>query len=193
MVVVAGPSGSGKSTYFPVRDIGIAYFNVDDRCADLNNGSYLAIPKHVREQAQRECEEFVNGSTLGQSSFAVETTLRSRAALDHAIAAKAAGFRLEMIYIATDDIAENVERVKRRALLGGHSAPEERLREIYSRSLEHIREAVTLFDEVVLYDSTKFNAPPELVAMFAAGALVQRAEALPRWCADALAELVSYY
>jgi predicted ABC-type ATPase len=82
MVVVAGPSGSGKSAHFPVRGIGIAYFNVDDRCAELNNGSYRAIPQHVREQAQRECEEFVSASTLNLASFAVETTLRSRAALD---------------------------------------------------------------------------------------------------------------
>jgi predicted ABC-type ATPase len=193
MVVVAGPSGSGKSRHFPVRDVGIAYFNVDDRCAELNNGSYQGIPQHLREQAQRECEDFVTDSTRNRTSFAVETTLRSRAALDQAIAAKVAGFSLEMVFVATDDVAENVERVKRRALLGGHSAPEERLREIYARSLEHLREAVVLFDEVVLYDSTKFNAAPELVAKFAGGVLVHRAETLPHWCTDALAALVSYY
>jgi predicted ABC-type ATPase len=193
MVVVAGPSGSGKSTHFPIRDIGIAFFNVDDRCAELNNGSYLAIPRHVRVQAQRECEEFVSASILASSSFAVETTLRSRAALDQAIAAKAAGFRLEMIYVATDDVAENVVRVKRRALRGGHSAPELQLREIYARSLEHLREAVALFDEVLLHDSTKFNASPQLVATFSSGGLVYRRESLPRWCVGALGEAVSLY
>jgi len=72
-------------------------------------------------------------------------------------------------------------------------APEQRLRESYTRSLEHLRETVALFDEVLLYDSTKFNAAPELVAKFSAGVLVHRAESLPRWCEEALAGLVRYY
>jgi len=39
MQVVAGPSGSGKSSLFPVAATGVDYFNVDDRCAELNRGS----------------------------------------------------------------------------------------------------------------------------------------------------------
>jgi predicted ABC-type ATPase len=84
LVVVAGPSGSGKSTHFPVRDFGFGSFNVDDRCAELNGGSYRAIPETVRQQAQDECERFVAKSIAEQRSFAIETTLRTRIAVEQA-------------------------------------------------------------------------------------------------------------
>jgi predicted ABC-type ATPase len=88
-VVIAGPSGSGKSTYFPVREFGIGSFNVDDRCAQLNHGSYQAIPYQVRAQAQTECERFIAESIAGHCSFAVETTLRTLVAVEQAERARA--------------------------------------------------------------------------------------------------------
>lgn len=48
MIVVADPSGSGKSRHFGVRTLGIAFFNVDDRCAELNGGIYGRIPVAIR-------------------------------------------------------------------------------------------------------------------------------------------------
>ena len=59
MVVVAGPPGSGKSLFFPVRLLADASFNVDDRAAELNAGSYRKVPRSLRSQAQHECEAFV--------------------------------------------------------------------------------------------------------------------------------------
>ena len=44
MIVIAGPPGGGKSSAFPVSSFGTAYFNADDRAAEWNGGSYLAIP-----------------------------------------------------------------------------------------------------------------------------------------------------
>lgn len=49
MIVVAGPAGAGKSTAFPVRDFGVAHFNIDDRCARLH-GSYIGIPLALRAE-----------------------------------------------------------------------------------------------------------------------------------------------
>lgn len=58
-IVVAGPSGSGKSLLFPVANLGVDAFNVDDRCAELNAGSYAGISAAIRSRAQRECELFI--------------------------------------------------------------------------------------------------------------------------------------
>jgi len=58
MIVVAGPPGSGKTRYFPVTAIGVASFNIDDRCAQIL-GSYRAIPRDVRRAVAKECERFV--------------------------------------------------------------------------------------------------------------------------------------
>ena len=44
MIVIAGPPGGGKSSVFPVSSFGTAYFNADDRAAELSGGSYLGGP-----------------------------------------------------------------------------------------------------------------------------------------------------
>ena len=52
MHVVAGPPGSGKSSSFPVSETGLPHFNIDDRAALLNGGSYQGIPSEIRAKAQ---------------------------------------------------------------------------------------------------------------------------------------------
>jgi predicted ABC-type ATPase len=93
MIVIAGPSGSGKSRHFAADRFGIASFNVDDRRAELNGGSFRATPVEIRAQAQRECEAFVQACTASRTSFAVETTLRNVIAIEQAEHARGAASR----------------------------------------------------------------------------------------------------
>jgi predicted ABC-type ATPase len=184
MIVVAGPSGSGKSRLFPVASSGHASFNVDDRCRELH-GSSAGIPPLVRAQAQRECELFVTEQTAARRSFAVETTLRSDIAIHQAATAKDAGFLTRMIFVATRDVEINIERVARRALLGGHSAPPERIREIHRRSLANLPFALRTFDEVLIYDNSDFGQPPTFVCELRAGRVWPTAT-IPDWLRPAL-------
>jgi predicted ABC-type ATPase len=166
MIVVADPSGSGKSRYFAARRFGIAFFNVDDRCAELNGGLYRGIPAAIRMQAQQECERFIRDCTTQGTSFAVETTLRSAIAIEQAERAQIAGFVIRMIFVATEDVQENARRIARRGTAGGHSAPVTRIVEIYQRSLENLRRAIAAFDEVMLYDNSVHGKPPRLVRVY---------------------------
>src|SRR5919108_4437798 len=101
MIVVAGPPGSGKTRYFPVTAFGVDSFNIDDRCAQIL-GSYRSIPRDVRRAVAKECERFVLEHIANRASFAVETTMRTSAAIDQAYLARKAGFGTEMRFIATD-------------------------------------------------------------------------------------------
>jgi predicted ABC-type ATPase len=186
MIVIAGPSGSGKSTHFAARRFGIACFNVDDRCAELNGGSYHEIPVAIRSQAQRECEHFINDCTNQGTSFAVETTLRSTVAIDQAERARMAGFTIKMIFVATDDVQKNVRRVVLRGLDGGHSAPVERIVEIYQRSLENLTRALAVFDEVALYDSSAHDKQPRLVRVYNEQCISYDEPPVPLWLVAAL-------
>jgi predicted ABC-type ATPase len=124
MFIVAGPPGGGKSTAFPVSGFGVEFFNADDRAAALNQGSYLAIPRGIRDQVNVLFESFVLNHIERRASCAFETTLRSRITFDQAAKAKQAGFTTETRYVALRDFAMHLERVTMRADAGGHSAPE---------------------------------------------------------------------
>jgi predicted ABC-type ATPase len=186
MIVIAGPSGSGKSRHFGVQQFGIVSFNIDDRCAALNGGSYLAIPGAIRAQAQQECEQFINDCTARRTSFAVETTLRTTVSLEQAERARISGFAIKMIFVATDDVRTNVFRVVRRGLDGGHSAPAERIVEIYQQSLANLPRALAVFDEVVLYDSSAHDQLPRLVRVYHHQRVTFDEPPIPRWLAAAV-------
>jgi predicted ABC-type ATPase len=87
-----------------------------------------------------------------------------------------------MVFVATDHVDENVLRIAQRGLDGGHSAPESRIREIYQRSLANLPDAIQVFDEVVLHDSSATGQLPRLIAQFVNGKVALRSTPLPRWC-----------
>lgn len=163
MIVVAGPPGSGKTSSFPVTAFGVDAFNIDDRCAQIL-GSYRAIPREVRRAVAKECERFVLEHIARQNSFAVETTLRTAAAIDQARLAGTRGFATEMIFIATDSVEENVARILQRAQGGGHGASEREVRAIHEASLSNLSAAVAVFERVDVYDSTARWSAPRLAA-----------------------------
>jgi hypothetical protein len=84
MIVIAGPPGGGKSSVFPVSSFGVAFFNADDRAAELNRSSHVGIPTHIRFAVSREFEAFVLECIERRTSFAIETTLRSGVTFDQA-------------------------------------------------------------------------------------------------------------
>jgi predicted ABC-type ATPase len=186
MVVVAGPPGSGKTRYFPVTAFGIDAFNIDDRCAQIL-GSYRAIPRDVRRAVAKECEQFVLDHIAHRESFAVETTLRTTAAIEQAEVARKSGFAADLRFVATDSIAENIARVLQRAQAGGHGASEREIRAIHHASVANLRKAVSAFERVRVYDSTLRWAPPRLVATARDGRVVRQGPT-PTWLEVALSE-----
>jgi predicted ABC-type ATPase len=190
MYIVAGPPGSGKSRVFPVKDHGVAFFNADDRAAELNGGSYQAISLVIRSQVSRELEAFIEGHIDRCESFAFETTLRTSITFEQARRARSKGIIIKMLYVAIADVAINLERIANRVTLGFHSAPIEVLLDIHARSLHNlsvaIRECGKSIDELAIYDNTTFDQPPRLLAEFEQGRLLYLSDDLPQWLKDAL-------
>jgi predicted ABC-type ATPase len=116
----------------------------------------------------------------------VETTLRTTVSIEQAERARITGFAIKMIFVATDDVRTNVLRVVRRALDGGHSAPAERIADIYQQSLANLPRALAVFDEVVLYDSSAHNQLPRLVRVYHNQRITFDEPPIPRWLAVAV-------
>lgn len=185
MVVVAGPPGSGKTTFFPASALGIDAFSIDDRCAQLV-GSYRSIPHAVRAAVARECEPFVHRHIDDRRSFAVETTMRTRAAIRQAETARQVGFATTLNFIATEAPEINVERVLQRAQAGGHAASESEVRATYAASLANLAGAIGVFESCRVYDATESWRAPRLVVMTRAG-IVEAQRNAPTWALEALA------
>lgn len=185
MIVVAGPPGSGKTRSFPVSAFGVDGFNIDDRCAQIL-GSYRAIPRDVRRAVAKECERFVLEHIERKRSFAVETTLRTAAAIEQARLARQSGFMADMHFVATNSIAENVARVLQRSQAGGHGASEREIQAIHRASIANLAKAIASFDRVRIYDSTARWLPPRLVATARAGRVFRHGDT-PEWLHAVLA------
>jgi len=185
MIVVAGPPGSGKSSVFPVAQTGVDHFNIDDRSAQLNGGSYRNIPPETRAQSNRECEHFIEAHLRAHKSFAIETTLRTRRTIEQARLARARDFRLEMIFVALERVEDNIERIAMRADAGGHAASPGRIRATHRASLANLPDALREFDRVWVYDNTQLGDPR--LVLETEGAKVRTvAEPPPSWLRQAL-------
>jgi len=95
-----------------------------------------------------------------------------------------------MRYVALDTIERHIERVKRRAARGGHSASEMTLRRIHASSLANLPLALnpekSAIDFVRIYDNSRFEAHPDLVLEARHARIVRLAADFPEWLQRAL-------
>jgi predicted ABC-type ATPase len=135
--IIAGPNGAGKTTfaltYLP--QMGCRHFvNADLIAAGL---SPLA-PAMQQAAAGRLLLREVRSHIAQGHSFAVETTLAGRGYLKLVDELRAAGWRVELIYLALPDKAMSHQRVAERVARGGHDIPAADLDRRFPRSLRHL-------------------------------------------------------
>ena len=119
------------------------------------------------------------------TSFTFETVMSSEDKIDFFCRARAAGFRTYLYYVATEDPAINVERVRQRVANGGHDVSEDKIRSRYARSLELLLAAVECADRAYLFDNS--GTDRLWVAEATEGTeLEMKADAMPAWFKAAL-------
>ncbi|MEA2119693.1 zeta toxin family protein [Halovibrio sp. HP20-50] len=113
-------------------------------------------------------------------SFTFETVMSSKDKIQVLQAARHAGFKNYLYYIATDDPAINVQRVRNRVNIGGHPVPEDKIRQRYYRSLDLLLSAIKLTDRAFIFDNSGHEAI-WLVEINPEGEIEPRVEELPDW------------
>jgi predicted ABC-type ATPase len=88
-------------------------------------------------------------------SFSFETVMSSPDKVNLLREAQREGFRTYLYFVATEDPAINIARVKRRAAEGGHDVPEDKIISRYDRSLRLLPQAIRHSNRAFLFDTSE--------------------------------------
>lgn len=187
--VIAGPNGAGKTTLYEtqIRALTRAEFVNADLLAHEHLG-HVAVTREESEKGQALADERRRTLMAEGRSFVMESTFSHPSKLDLIEIAKSAGYRVVVYHVNVRDADRAVARVESRVRQGGHSAPEDRIRQRYTRNQPLIRLAVLAADQAYIFDNSRLGRPPELVITFQRGRVTQIGTALPKWAGDLYGE-----
>ncbi|MDD2691055.1 MAG: zeta toxin family protein [Simplicispira sp.] len=155
VIIIAGPNGAGKTTFareFLPNEAGCPQFlNADLIAAGL---APFAPESAALPAARLMLAELERHFQTGQS-FAFETTLSGRAYLRHIARWRAAGYRVELIFLRLASADEALARVAQRVKQGGHHIPEAVIRRRFAAGLDNLsRHYAPAVDAWALYDNS---------------------------------------
>jgi predicted ABC-type ATPase len=163
VVILGGPNGAGKTTTAQIlipKAMGIREFvNADEIARGLSPFNAQGASVAAGRVMLRRIPELVGRG----ESFAFETTCAGLQHLRWLAAAKAAGWRLNLIYLwlATPELA--IERVARRVRDGGHDIPPDVIRRRWRSGLGNMKRLfLPLVHNAFIYDNS--GADPILIA-----------------------------
>lgn len=87
-------------------------------------------------------------------TFTFETVMSSRDKVDFMKLARDQGYRVYLYFVATDDPDINIDRVRRRVMLGGHSVPDDKVRKRYRESIDLMSEACEVAHRAYIFDNS---------------------------------------
>ena len=134
LTVIAGPNGSGKTTLTSlVREAfqDTPVLDPDARVM-LNQGIQPEASSLI--EAGREVLVRANELLQACQSFVVETTLSGNTYLRMMRQAKALDYTIVLVFVGTQSVEINLQRVRERVASGGHDVPEADQRRRYPRS-----------------------------------------------------------
>lgn len=159
--MIAGVNGAGKSSVVgaTIREAGGRYFNPDEEAGALTEEhpglSQLQANARAWETGRRGLERAI----ARQENYTFETTLGGQTIANLLSQALDAGLEVVMRYVGLDSPERHIARVRARVLLGGHDIPEQKIRERYSTSREHLIALLPRLTDLVVYDNSEERDP----------------------------------
>lgn len=176
--VLAGPNGAGKTTLYDKvlsAHVGVEFVNADRIAYELWPGDEVARSYDSAQIAADRRRQLLDA----RRSFIAETVFSHESKLQLMRDAADLGYLVMLhVVLIPEDLA--VARVANRVEVGGHNVPEDKVRSRYQRLWGHVREAITVADEAVLYDNTSAATPLQPIASYLRGRVVGE-PAWPSW------------
>jgi predicted ABC-type ATPase len=156
--VIAGPNGSGKSSLYSSPDVeafdqSIWIINPDLLTRRIQEVEKLTL-SDANLQAVTRVEVWLEASINAHQTVGVETVLSTDKYRRLVLAAKQKQFEFRLIYMMLESPELNVERVRLRAMKGGHDVPAAKIRERWQRSLQQLPWFFEQADWAAIYDNS---------------------------------------
>lgn len=141
----------------------------------------LRVPGPYNSYLASVLADAVRQELLNQGqTFTFETVMSSRDKVDFLKKARSRGYRVYLYFVATDDPAINVDRVRRRVRQGGHPVPAKKVRERYFRSIGLMTQACDVAHRAYVFDNS--GSKHRLLAQVTDGRKLEiETSTLPRW------------
>jgi predicted ABC-type ATPase len=166
LLVFAGPNGSGKSTINQgvLADPNLAftgeYINADDISKSLTQNFKNSTERNIHAAVLAETQR--QKAIKQRADFAFETVMSTPEKIAIMAQARALGYRVNLVFITTDDAEINVQRVANRVRMGGHPVEPDAIRSRYHSTMNLLASALEHSDAAAIYDNT--GASPIRVA-----------------------------
>jgi predicted ABC-type ATPase len=138
--------------------------------------------------------DFLRQKLLEQKiSFTFETVMSHRSKVDLLEQAQRLGYRTYLYFVATDDPAINISRVRNRVSQGGHAVPEGKIEERYHRSLDLLMDAISHSHRAYIFDNSTDakNRNHTWVAEITDGQMLElKTDQIPAWFKQAVLDKV---
>ena len=158
-IIIAGPNGAGKTTFareFLLPETGVIHF-VN---ADLIAGGLSPLrPELATRQAGRLVLTELIRLAKARESFAFESTLSGRTYIRLLHQWKAAGYRIEIVFLSLPSVQLALQRIAARVHQGGHNVPRADVLRRFQRSWDNFQRLYRpLAEKSSVYDNSG-NAP----------------------------------
>ena len=155
--IFAGPNGSGKSTaYDRFLRAGLdsgEYLNPDEIAKSLAGSGAPAVDLRAGREVLQRTRSMIDA----RRSFVRESTLTSREIVRSAERAKAAGYRLVMVFVSVSSTDMTRGRIAIRVAKGGHHITREDQERRFPRSFENAPRVARLVDAAYFLDNGGFQ------------------------------------
>lgn len=151
--VFAGINGAGKSTLYEEVDkekLGIRV-NADEIAKELGDFNDPRIQIKAGKIAVIKIKECIENKL----DFNQETTLTGRSILRQMQELKNNGYKISLHYVGLENKELAHERVKQRVSQGGHNIPEATIYKRYQESIDNLKEAMSLSDNIKVFDNSR--------------------------------------
>ena len=175
---------------------GAEYFNPDESATRIRSANPHLSEAEANSQAWYQGKRLLQRAIAERLSYAFETTLGGNTIPALLISALSAGLEVRVWYVGLSSVDLHIARVRARVGKGGHSIPEQKIRDRYDLSRLNLIRLMPRLTELLIYDNSHDADPdagkrpePKLLLHMASGKIVSSydLQLIPEWAKPILA------